>query len=307
MQVLDRGQRAGHFESWLGEVNDICGPFAARTMDQRFDGSIRRIQSSLELATVNASQVHAYRTERELRGCDGKPYFYVFQAQGHADMEQGNNRAAMSSGDIVLIDSTRPCNFYYDGLSSQISVIVPRELVDPHLRAPRTACGTRVPAGSIVASMANSLLQEAIRHQDLSHSEGEAILESIVTLMRPMLTGRYSENDQHHRVLDRAMTYIDRHIGDSSLSAERIAKEIGTSPRTLYRAFAGQGHTVAQYIRDRRLELFASRIRQSTGKVRLADLGDEMGFSDPSHLSTAFKAKFGMPPREYLRQLHQQH
>ncbi|MDN3522927.1 transcriptional regulator FeaR [Halomonas ramblicola] len=307
MQVLDRGPQEECFESWLGGVNDICGPFAARALGRQFDGSIQRIESSLELATVSASHVHAYRTDRELSGCDGKPYFYVFQAQGCADMEQGENRAAMSPGDIVLIDSTRPCNFYYDGLSSQMSVIVPRELVDPHLRVPRTACGTKVPAGSIVASMANRLLQEAIKHQDLSHGEGEAILESIVTLMRPMLTGRYSENDQHDRVLDRAMIYIDRHIGDSSLSSEQIAKEVGTSPRTLYRAFAGHGHTVAQYIRDRRLELFASRIRQSSGKVRLAIIGSELGFSDPSHLSTAFKAKFGMPPREYLRQFHEYH
>lgn len=306
MHALHRRQQA-LFERWLHDVNEICGPFAARVQDRGFEGSIQRIESSLELATVNASHTHLYRTHNELRGCDGKSYFFVLQARGHADMEQAGNRSAMSPGDIVLIDPTRPCDFYIGENSSQISLIVPRDLVEQHLRPSRAVCGTKVPATTSVAGMASKLLAEAIKYKDLSQSEGEAILESLVTLMRPALAARYSEHDQNDRVFHKAVAYIERYIGDPLLSSERIAQEIGTSPRTLYRVFAEQNCTISQYIRDRRLELFAAQIRQSPGSVRLSSLGHELGLTDSSYLSTAFKAKFGMPPREYRRQFHQRH
>lgn len=306
MQALHREQQA-RFEHWLDDVNKICGPFAARLLDQGFDGSIQRIESSLELARVNASHTHIYRTYNELRGAGGEFYFFVLQARGHADMEQANNRSSMTPGDVILIDSTQPCNFYLGENSSQVSIIVPRGLVEQHLRPARAVCGTKVPAATSVAGMVNKLLAEAITYKDLNRNEGEAILEAMVTLMRPALADRYSEHDQHDRVFHKAVAYIDRYIGDPSLSSEWIAQHIGTSPRTLYRAFAEQSFTVAQYIRDRRLELFAAQIRQSPGNARLSSLGHELGLTDPSHLSTTFKAKFGMPPREYRRQFHQRH
>lgn len=77
---------------------------------------------------------------------------------------------------------------------------------------------------------------------------------------------------------------------------------VGVSLRSLYRLFARQGLVVAQYIRNRRLDLCAQALRSAAEQEKLAGVGLDWGFADHSHFSTAFKQRFGMSPSEYRRQ-----
>ena len=81
-----------------------------------------------------------------------------------------------------------------------------------------------------------------------------------------------------------------------------MAAELGVSLRSLYRLFARRGLVVAQYIRNRRLDLCAQALRSAAGQEKLAGVGLDWGFADHSHFSTAFKQRFGMSPSEYRRQ-----
>lgn len=65
--------------------------------------------------------------------------------------------------------------------------------------------------------------------------------------------------------------------------------------------FAGKGLVVAQYIKNRRLDLCAQALRSISDDEKLAGIGYSRGFTDHSHFSTAFKQRFGVSPGEYRK------
>lgn len=77
---------------------------------------------------------------------------------------------------------------------------------------------------------------------------------------------------------------------------------MGVSVRSLYRMFARKGLVVAQYIKNRRLDLCAHALRSAPVRQKLSDIGYSWGFADHSHFSTAFKTRFGITPGEYRKQ-----
>ncbi len=82
---------------------------------------------------------------------------------------------------------------------------------------------------------------------------------------------------------------------------ERLAQMVGTHRRRLTQAFYNHFKmTVAEWHRERRLTEAAHLI--SATRLSLQAISDDLGFSSPSHFSTAFKDRYGVTPREYRSQ-----
>lgn len=301
MNASNAQQRDG-FDQWLHQINQICGAFEAQPLGQAFSGSIREFQSgALKLSFVDACQARLYRTAREVAANEGNKYFAVFQLEGSAGMAQGDNRVNLLAGDITLIDAARPSDFTYSDNSRQLSLILPHQRVEQNLRFNTVKCGQRIPATSPIALLSHRLILETARQPLLSHAESEAALEAMISLLRPAICAAEETVDPHQRILHKSFAFIDEHIRSEELCPEWLAREVGISVRGLYRLFAKRGLVVAQYIKNRRLDFCAESLRQSGAEQKLSALGYSWGFSDSSHFSTAFKARFGVTPGEYRK------
>lgn len=295
-------QHRDGFDQWLNQVNQICGAFDAHTLGPAFSGQIREFRSgALKLSFVDVCQARLYRTSREVAANEGNKYFAVFQLEGNAGMAQGDNRVSLSAGDITLIDAARPSDFTYSDNSRQLSLILPHHLVEQTLRFNPVKCGQRIAATSPIAMLSHRLIMETTRQHSLNQSESEATLEAIVSLLRPAIGANDDVVDPHERIWRKTFDFIDEHIRSEALCPELLAREVGVSVRGLYRMFAKKGLVVAQYIKNRRLDFCAESLRQSTAEQKLSALGYSWGFSDSSHFSTAFKARFGVSPGEYRK------
>jgi AraC-like DNA-binding protein len=98
--------------------------------------------------------------------------------------------------------------------------------------------------------------------------------------------------------------FIDSHLADPELSPSTIAAAHHISLRYLHRLFEGQGTTVAERIKNRRL----ANCRQDLLDPSLAALpvnaiASRWGFIDPARFSRAFRDTYGQPPGEYRRHL----
>ena len=83
-------------------------------------------------------------------------------------------------------------------------------------------------------------------------------------------------------------------------SATEIATEVGVHPSHLARAFrAHYGDSLGGYARRLRLDWAAERLARTDEP--LASLALEAGFVDQSHLTRAFKRRFGLTPARYRR------
>lgn len=290
------------FEAWLGQVNRACGRFDARTLGPSFHGKLREYQEgAIKLSVVDMAQVHLYRTSKEVSASGNGHFYAVFQLEGRSRLEQDGNRVLLSRGDITLVDANRPCDMTYEDNSRQLSLILPRQVLERGLRFSGIDTARRIPASSPVAILANTLVLETSRQDGLGMQESEATLDALVSLLRPALASAESDGDSHERLFRKALAFIDEHIGAEELCPELIAREVGVSVRGLYRMFAKKGLVVAQYIKNRRLDFCAESLRNAAGEQKLSALGYAWGFSDSSYFSTAFKSRFGVSPGEYRK------
>ncbi|MBW7900393.1 MAG: helix-turn-helix transcriptional regulator [Rhodocyclaceae bacterium] len=85
-------------------------------------------------------------------------------------------------------------------------------------------------------------------------------------------------------------------FADYSLAS--LAGEAGVGLSTLKHHFPrAYGKTVFEFLRDRRLESAYQAL--NSGRWTVSEAAYAVGFSHPSSFSTAFKRKFGFPPRQY--------
>ncbi len=102
------------------------------------------------------------------------------------------------------------------------------------------------------------------------------------------------------RHVDRAIALM-RHGLASADGIEQLAASVGISRRQLDRLFhASQGMSAREYWNELRLQHVRWRLLNSSHS--LAQLADEIGVSDASHLGKLFRQRFGVAPGAFRRQ-----
>lgn len=107
-----------------------------------------------------------------------------------------------------------------------------------------------------------------------------------------------SPDDQ---LLERVMKVINKHIGNSDLSVDLVASEVGISRVHLHRKMKElTGQTPHDFIRNIRLKQAANLL--STRNMNITEVIYACGFNNAASFSTIFKKFYGMSPREYMNE-----
>lgn len=107
-------------------------------------------------------------------------------------------------------------------------------------------------------------------------------------------------NQEQIKMTERLKGIIQEHMGNSELSPEFLAKELGVSRTKLYRDMKRiDGYSLADYLRNVRLEKAAYLLKHSDMNVQ--EVMFEVGFINSSHFTKVFKMKYGVPPTDYKR------
>lgn len=121
------------FQQWLSQINQVCGNFTGRLLTERYTGVLdTHFAKGLKLSTVTTSGVNLSRTWQEVKGSDDAWFYTVFQLSGQAIMEQDERQVQIGAGDITLLDASRPCSLYWQESSKQISLLLPRTLLEQY-------------------------------------------------------------------------------------------------------------------------------------------------------------------------------
>lgn len=299
--MLSCAQKTDDFDKWLRSINDVCGPFLAKQMGNGFQGSVEKVGGSLNMSKVLIQDAVLYRTSKEILK-SGVPVFYcVFQISGRSFFEQIGNRSSIAAGDVVLVDSSLPFRFSFQGPSQQISLILPRQVIERILNLSKVELGVKIPADSHIARFASKLLLEASLHGNLDFEEGAAILDSLATLIRSSILKSVHNLDPYDRVFIAASEFVKENIDNSGLNATMVAESTGTSVRSLYRAFSTKSITLSEYVKAERLKMCADYIKAYSGKLNLTEVAYKHGFGSPSYFSTAFKGHYGVTPSDFKK------
>ncbi len=239
MAAVNNGET---YQAWLAKINQVCGHFAARPLDGDFHGEIdTSYAGSLKLSTVTTRNVNLFRTRQEIRSGNDAWFYTVFQLAGQADIEQDDRQVKLQTGDMTLIDASRPCSILWQQTSRQVSLLLPRQLLENQLRGSGISVATRLDKSLPMVQLSQRLLHESMSSPQLSASESEAALDAMVCLLRPMLHQREVAPSRREKQFQKIMTLIDDAIQEEHLRPEWLADETGMSVRSLYRLFAIKG------------------------------------------------------------------
>ncbi|MCM1451020.1 MAG: response regulator [Clostridium sp.] len=109
-----------------------------------------------------------------------------------------------------------------------------------------------------------------------------------------------SHDDQ---LLDRVLKVVNANLGNSEITIETIAQEIGISRVHLHRKLkAITNQTTRDFVRNIRLQK-AAEIMQSA-KLNVSEVSIMVGFKSANSFATVFKEMYGMTPSEYMAKHH---
>ena len=144
----------------------------------------------------------------------------------------------------------------------------------------------------------------------------DILRRTIVNLIHThqMLRLKYGRNDQleeqvdqikmkspDEQLLDRVMKVINKNIGNSDLSVDAIADEVGLSRVHLHRKMKElTGQTPHDFIRNIRLKQAANLL--ASHNMNITEVMYACGFNNAASFSTIFKKFYGMSPRDYMNE-----
>lgn len=105
------------------------------------------------------------------------------------------------------------------------------------------------------------------------------------------------------KLLERVLKIVNSNLGNSEITIEMIAQEIGISRVHLHRKLKElTNQTTRDFIRNIRLQK-AAEIMQTT-RLNVSEVSDMVGFKNPNTFSALFKEMFGCTPSQYMDKHH---
>jgi AraC-like DNA-binding protein len=206
------------------------------------------------------------------------------------------------AGSVMFRDLRRPSVARTENIDL-LTVMVPRAAVpswllsqDLHgLVLPGTSAG-----GKLVVSHLMTLSSVA---GELTEMQGLASIEAAFSIAQRFMGDTRPIAPRHldaiHRgIRERTMALLDAQPIEVRWSADTVARAVGVSRTSLYRAFEQTGG-VRAYVVNRRLSRAYSALRGRKGlHPSIEEIGQRNGFPDKRSFVMAFRARFGVGPQD---------
>lgn len=293
----------------------ICEAFLALTPESDLRGGFAGTVTQwgladLSIARIDSQRQRVKRTERDIDRAPRAGYYANFQVRGSSLMTQHGRSTVLRPGDIALVDTAEPFAFDFREDFRQLSLYIPKPLLDDQLDAPvRTA--TRVgTATGVGAAVRHALL--ALTGDDLDERTAARLAVNSCAILAVALEqaagteGRSrirSSAVRYHRIHTAALADIDEHLADDDLSPASTARRLGISVRLLYAVFAGYEHGYAAQVRRRRLDCAWRDLKDpAKAHLRVIDVAVAAGFTDVTSFHRAFRREYGYTPARARRE-----
>jgi AraC-like DNA-binding protein len=275
----------------------------AGSTDALHGSAALRRTGTYRLARFRPPEPEYGRTDRQIRRTpDGDgDYRLLVPIDTGITLHQHGREARLAPGTGALLTFSAPFRCLHDPAGWTYVLTIPaRELDDPLNRRPplATALDLTQGLGRVLRSMLDELHEE--RHM-LTAPEFDAVADRIVELLC-MLTSAEERTDAPNPLAG-VETVVRRHIrahaADPALTGTSVARALGWSLRQIQLALQHAGTTPRDLIREERLRMVRDRLRCGHCEhLTITELAHATGFSSASAMSTAFRRRFGVSPRE---------
>jgi AraC-like DNA-binding protein len=300
--------KAERFDYWRHAVSETFVPLdATRAGGGDFHGELRGASlGALRLYRVDADGHRVRRTNRLISAEPGDYFKLGLVLDGGAAIRQDGRTAVLEPGDFAVYDTARPYALTHDEPGRLLVLIFPRPLLGLSTDDLARVTATRFSGATGLGGLISSFLSRAadvLDDVDVRDNRrlGTTVLDLLTTGLAGRLDARPADPDAAGRALfTRAAEYIDRHLGETGLTPDRIAAALHISTRYLHKLFRAEGTTVSAWVRRLRLEACGHDLRDPLLAGRpVSVIGARWGLPDAAHFSRLFRAAYGVGPRDY--------
>lgn len=297
------------FEAWEDALRSTCGHYYAvphddqRTVDGHF---LAQRLCGLDIANLAGRIRRIDRTRQGIRQDDQEHLFLLIQLAGSSRIEQRDDSAILVPGTLYLLDSTKPMQIVFDdSRPHSVSLHLPRAASLADATAPLRV-GEAISVTTPAARRLHRYVLDALSHREAAEKVRPDYLIDLTHLAFAAgdgagIAGRTLSQSARFELAIREMeTFVAR----PELSLTWLADRIGISARQLERDFQAHETSFVQLLREQRLKLACNLVelaRRSGRDVRITDIAFASGFRDLSNFNRAFRARYGLTPRDYVR------
>ncbi|MEV7808095.1 helix-turn-helix domain-containing protein [Microbispora sp. NPDC088329] len=316
MKIFDWSTRdlavRDRFSYWDDTMSRTLVPVRLTTdHPARFAGSAQAFDlGALQLSVMNHHLLQASRPAKLIHQSDPEVFQLHLILKGRGRMTQAGRDVAFQAGQLLLIDSSRPLRGWRGAHGNPAKSLI--------VQFPRAALGLRSDVvGQLVAAefpvrqgitgvLAGHLKHLAENAEALTPRDEQAVAAVTLDLIaaacadRVEATALLSPESRRQALLSLIHDFIRQRLGDPDLTPETIAAAHQISVRHLYTLFREQGLTVAAWIRRCRLERCHRDLADPRQRsLPIQAVAARWGFTDASTFSRAFRAAYGISPREH--------
>lgn len=295
------------WERWNAATTSIAAGFETRPSGPlgRFRGMIRRHHVlGLDYSSLETNARATCRGPDTLTRPD-RHHCLVLQQRGRSMVRQGRRTLVLNPNDMALLAPSDDCEIVNHGLIRQLAFFIPETCLIAQLGTDDLPGAVSIPAASPLGTIIAGLLRQIHgRSASLTAYRTPTLGSALAGLISPLLAearGEECQEDPHPLVNALTiMSYIDANLHEEALSPRRIAHAHGCSLRHMHRLFAASGTTVGAYIKERRLNAVAEALRDpGNAWESITAISLSWGFSEFTHFSRSFRARFGVSPRAF--------
>ncbi|WP_329379959.1 helix-turn-helix domain-containing protein [Streptomyces sp. NBC_01716] len=319
MDVLSTaGVAAGERLAFWREVSSkLWVPYelgCERELENDFEADVGVTEfGPVQAALMTSTRHTVHRTPKHIRQSDPETFKLVCVERGGGRVAQDGRCTEFGVGDLVLFDTSRPYQAEFQehiSVSRLLLLGFPRSFLPLPPRELRSLSATRIPGARGIGALTSQFMLQLARHLDeLSPSDAARLttltLDVLIAALADALDAGNAvpPHSRRRALMARIHAFIRDNLGDARLTPDTIAAAHHISLRYLHKLFQQDGHTVAGWVRERRLE----QCRRDLADPRLAAspinaIAARWGFTSPAHFSQAFRAAYGVPPRQYRAQ-----
>ncbi|WP_182905591.1 helix-turn-helix domain-containing protein [Microbispora sp. H13382] len=289
-----------HLHAWLATDDPARFHASARVFDL----------GTVQLSMMSHHTLRVNRPAKLIRRSDPEVFQLHLLLGGAGGLRQAGREVTFRAGQFLTIDSSRPYQGWRgpDGDPAEALLVqFPRDALG--LRSDvvgRLAAAPFPVRPGITGVLAGHLKHLADNAESLTPHSARAVATVTLDLIAAAYADQLEAGDsltpeaRRQALLSLIHDFVRQRLGDPDLTPETIAAAHQISVRHLYKLFQEQGLTVAAWIRRSRLEQCHRDLADPRQRsLPIQSIAARWGFTDAATFSRAFRAAYGMSPRDH--------
>ncbi len=300
---VDLAARSRHWHEAIGQAYFPLDLSFRRP--EAFDGELTMWQlGEVSLSRLTSDALMYRRLPKHLQVQGPEEFLVTLPAKSELLFAQGGKEVRANPGAFFIERSHEPYEFSHAEPADLWVMKLSLAMLGGRVRAPDRFCSLQFDATNGANGLFVDMVHLIPQRYDAMTEEARSIvgrqLADLLALAlqsdeRVLSSGGSTVRMAH---LARIESFVRRHIDNPDLGPDEVAAGCGVSVRYLHELLRDTNQSLGSWIRDQRLAAAREDLGNPRDKRAIGEIAYARGFADQAQFSRAFRARYGITPKE---------